>query len=96
MTFMHIRDQVLPKHALGERRFDLVTAENVHDALRARGSQTAAQALEHQQVSLAVALRVLVEPARRRKPVAVVADTALQRASSAHCAGFPDFVEIAG
>jgi len=66
MTYLHIRDQGLPKHALGERRTDGATAEKVHDGLRADGPHAAAQAMAHQQVDFAVALRVLAEPGRRR------------------------------
>lgn len=66
MTYLHIHDQGLPKHAIGERRTDRATADNVQDALRAHGVRTAAKAMEYQQVDLAVALRVLSDPARRR------------------------------
>jgi hypothetical protein len=52
---------------LGERRTDLVTAEKIRDALRARSVHAAAQALEHQQVDLATALRVLAKPEWRRQ-----------------------------
>jgi hypothetical protein len=52
---------------LGERRTDRQTAEKIHDALRARSIHAAAQALEHQQVELATALRVLVRPEWRRQ-----------------------------
>jgi len=66
MTYLHIHDQGLPKYALGERRRDEVTAAHVHDALRARGLPASAQAMEYLQIDMAVALRVLVEPGRRR------------------------------
>lgn len=52
---------------LGERRTDLDTAEKIRDALRARSVHAAAQALEHQQVDLATALRVLAKPEWRRQ-----------------------------
>ena len=71
MTYLHIHDQGLPKRALGERRTDRATADNVEDALRAHGLRPAAQAMQHQYVDLAIALRVLSHPARRRAPVAV-------------------------
>jgi hypothetical protein len=52
--------------SLGERRTDHQTAEKIRDALRARSVHAAAQALEHQQVDLATALRVLAKPEWRR------------------------------
>jgi len=51
---------------IGERRADQQTAEKIRDALRARSIHAAAQALEHQQVDLATALRVLARPEWRR------------------------------
>ena len=51
---------------LGERRTDHQTAEKIFDALRARSVHAAAQALQHQQVDLATALRVLIKPEWRR------------------------------
>ena len=94
MTYLHIHDQGLPKHALGERRIDHVTAENVHDALRAHGLPAAAQALEYQQVDMDVALRVLVEPGRRRGQADMVAPDHLPLAATRQPAGFPDFVAV--
>lgn len=70
MTFLHLHDQGLPIHALGERRVDHATAAKVRDALRAQGRNAAAQAMAHQQVDLAVALRVLVESGRQRAEAA--------------------------
>jgi hypothetical protein len=55
-----------PGNTLGERRTDRQTAEKIRDALRARSVRAAAQALEHQQVDLAIALRVLARPEWRR------------------------------
>jgi hypothetical protein len=56
-----------PRRAtLGDRRTDHDTAEKIRDALRARSIHAAAQALEHQQVDLATALRVLARPEWRR------------------------------
>jgi hypothetical protein len=55
-----------PRDSLGERRSDHQTAEKIRDALRARSIHAAAQALEHQQVDLATALRVLAKPEWRR------------------------------
>ena len=51
---------------LGERRTDHQTAQKIRDALRARSVHAAAQALEHQEVDLATALRVLAKPEWRR------------------------------
>jgi hypothetical protein len=42
-----------------ERRIDDQTASNIADALRARGTQAAAVAMDHLQVDVQVALRVL-------------------------------------
>jgi hypothetical protein len=53
-------------NALGERRTDKQTAQKIRDALRARSVRAAAQALEHQQVDFATALRVLARPEWRR------------------------------
>jgi hypothetical protein len=55
-----------PARALGERRTDHQTAQKIRDALRARSIRAAAQALEHQQVDLSTALRVLARPEWRR------------------------------
>lgn len=71
MTFLHLHDQGLPIHALGERRVDHATATRVRDALRAQGHSAAAQAMAHQQVDLAVALRVLVASGKRRADAAM-------------------------
>jgi len=62
----HGRSRNPRSDSLGERRTDLVTAEKIRDALRARSVHAAAQALEHQQVDLATALRVLAKPEWRR------------------------------
>lgn len=94
MTYLHIHDQGLPKHALGERRIDRVTAENVHDALRAHGLPAAAQAMEYQQVDMDVALRVLVEPDRRRGQADAVATIRSPHAVSSPATDFPDFVAV--
>lgn len=66
MTFLHIADQGLPRPTLGERRNDHATANKIRSALRARERQAAARALAGEQVDLAIALRVLGGPARRR------------------------------
>jgi hypothetical protein len=67
MTYRWIDDQGLLKKMLGERRSDSWTAENVQDALRARGVHAAARAMEYRRVQLETALRVLaVQGARRR------------------------------
>ena len=94
MTFMHIPDQGLPKHALGERRFDVATAENVRDALRAQGPRTAAQAMAHQQVSLAVALRVLADPSRQREKQQAPAVTLAQSVAETKYDELADFAAL--
>jgi hypothetical protein len=70
MSYQWIDDQNQPRHprndALGERRTDRQTAEKIRDALRARSVHAAAQALQHQEVDLATALRVLAKPEWRR------------------------------
>jgi hypothetical protein len=55
-----------PRESLADRRSDRQTAQKIRDALRARSVHAAAQALEHQQVDLATALRVLAKPEWRR------------------------------
>jgi hypothetical protein len=62
----HTRVSAVRIEPLGERRADLRTAQKIRDALRARGIHAAAQALEHQHVDLATALRVLARPEWRR------------------------------
>lgn len=52
--------------SLGERRTDQQTAEKIRDALRSPSVRAAAQALEHQHVDFATALRVLAKPEWRR------------------------------
>ena len=67
MTYRWIDDKGLLKKMLGERRTDRWTAENVQDALRARGVHAAARAMEYRRVQLDTALRILVVPGRRRR-----------------------------
>ena len=67
MTYRWIDDQGLLKKMLGERRSDRWTAENVQDALRARGVHAAARAMEYRRVRLETALRVLAVPGKRRR-----------------------------
>jgi hypothetical protein len=77
MTYLHIHDQGLrqkSEHPLGDRRTDHVTAENIRDALRARGMQAVAQAMAFQQVALSTALRVLANPDKRRERPGMVVD----------------------
>jgi hypothetical protein len=62
----HRRVSSTRREPIGERRTDHQTAQKVRDALRARSVRAAAQALEHQQVALATALRVLARPEWRR------------------------------
>lgn len=93
MTYLHIHDQGLPKHALGERRSDCATADDVDDALRAQGLRAAAQAMEHQHVDLAVALRVLSHSGRRRSHAQASAINH-PHAPQPHRAGVPDFAAV--
>lgn len=94
MTYLHIHDQGLPQRALGERRSDRATADNVEDALRAHGLRAAAQAMEHQHVDLAIALRVLSHPARRRAPLPVAAAPEQLRPARPHSATPDDFLAV--
>jgi hypothetical protein len=70
MSYQWIDDHNQPRHprseSLGDRRSDRQTAEKIRDALRARSVHAAAQALQHQEVDLATALRVLAKPEWRR------------------------------
>lgn len=66
MTYRWIDDQGLLKKMLGERRIDRWTADNVQDALRARGVHAAARAMEYRRVRMETALRVLAKPGKRR------------------------------
>lgn len=70
MSYQWIDDHGLASaprtETLGERRTDYDTAEKIRDALRARSVHAAAQALEHQHVDFATALRVLAKPEWRR------------------------------
>jgi hypothetical protein len=66
MTYRWIDDQGLLKKMLGERRSDRWTADNVQDALRARGVHAAARAMEYGRVRLETALRVLAVAGKRR------------------------------
>jgi hypothetical protein len=94
MTYLHIHDQGLPKQAVGERRSDGVTAGKVEDALRAQGLRAAAQAMEHQQVDLAVALRVLSHPGRRRTSAPVAIAAGQLRPTRPHSATPDDFFAV--
>jgi hypothetical protein len=67
MTYRWIDDKGLLKTMLGERRTDRWTADNVQDALRARGVHAAARAMEYRRVQLDTALRILAVPGRRRR-----------------------------
>lgn len=67
MTYRWIDDQGLLKKMLGERRSDRWTAENVQDALRARGVHAAARAMEYRRVRIETALRVLAVQGKRRR-----------------------------
>ncbi len=94
MTYLHIHDQGLPKRSFGERRTDHATADNVDDALRAHGLRVAAQAMAHQQVDLAIALRVLSHPARRRAPLALAVAPRPLRPARLHSATPDDFFAV--
>jgi hypothetical protein len=76
MTFMWLDNQGLPRrpHARQcfERRVDEHTAADIADALRASGVQAAALAMDHLEVDLTLALRVL-GPARRRRGTSAAA-----------------------
>ena len=76
MTFLHIPHLGLPTHVIGERRSDHGTAAKIHDALRAHGRQAMAHALAHQDVDMALALRVLGAAQRRRDVAADVVSLA--------------------
>jgi len=90
MTFLWIDNQGLPPRHLGERRFerriDERTAGDIADALRARGIQAAALAMDHLQVDMDLALRVLAGQRQRRKVMhdAVQAAYPNRRAASAN------------
>jgi hypothetical protein len=92
MTYLHMHDQGLPKHALGERRNDQLTAEKVRDALRAHGLPAAAQAMACQQVRMDVALRVLATPGRRRGQAGGAATPRAPQAARSQAADFADFI----
>jgi hypothetical protein len=94
MTYLNIHDQGLPKHALGERRTDRATAESVEDALRAHGLRAAAQAMEHQHVDMAIALRVLSHPGRRRVQASTLSAAGSPRSARPHTATPPDFFAV--
>jgi hypothetical protein len=66
MSYQWIDDSKRSRNSLGERRTDLQTAQKIRDALRARSIHAAAQALAHEEVALATALRVLARPEWRR------------------------------
>jgi hypothetical protein len=67
MSYRWIAEQGLLKKMLGERRTDRWTADNVQDALRARGVHAAARAMEYRRVRMETALRVLAVPEKRRQ-----------------------------
>ncbi|WP_036169102.1 hypothetical protein [Massilia sp. 9096] len=70
MTFLWLDNDGLPRRPLRqqrfERRIDDRTAADIADALRARGVQAAALAMDHLQVDMDVALRVLAGATTRR------------------------------
>jgi hypothetical protein len=73
MTFLWIDNQGLPPRHFGghrfERRIDERTASDISDALRARGTQAAAMAMEHLHVDMDLALRVLSGTRKRRSQI---------------------------
>jgi hypothetical protein len=95
MTFLWIDNQGLPTRHLGERRFerriDERTASDIADALRARGIQAAAMAMDHLHIDMDLALRVLAGQRQRRSVMhdAVQAAYPNRRAGSANGA-FPE------
>lgn len=90
MTFLWVENQGLPPRHLGgqrfERRIDDRTANDIADALRARGIQAAAMAMEHLHVDMDLALRVLAGTRKRRSAVreAVQSAYASRRLGSAN------------
>lgn len=66
MTFLHIPDHGRAPHTLGERRRDHATAATIRAALNAPGRQAAARTLARERIDLAIALRILAAPQRRR------------------------------
>lgn len=94
MTFLWIDNQGLPPRHYGahrfERRIDERTAGDISDALRARGIQASAMAMEHLHVDMDLALRVLSGARKRRSALqdAVQAAYGARRSASAN-GGFP-------
>ena len=92
MTFLWIDNQGLPPRHFGahrfERRIDERTAGDIADALRARGIQASAMAMEHLHVDMDLALRVLSGVRQRRSMVqdAVQAAYGRRRAARADSA----------
>lgn len=76
MTFKWLDNQGLPRRPARrlrfERRVDARTAADIADALRASGVQAAALAMDHLQVDLKVALRMLAAVSTRRGAVTTV------------------------
>lgn len=70
MTFLWLDNDGLPRRPLRQRRFerriDEHTAGDIADALRARGIQPAALAMQYLRVDMDVALRVLAGASTRR------------------------------
>lgn len=70
MTYLWIDNQGLPPRHFGahrfERRIDEHTASDIADALRARGIQASAMAMEYLHVDMDLALRVLARANTRR------------------------------
>ena len=69
MTYRWIDDQGLLRKVLGERRNDPLTAAIIEEALRAAAGNvaTAARRMAYRRIDLDVALRVLSDPAKRRR-----------------------------
>jgi hypothetical protein len=71
MTYLRTNSHKVPKLYPGQRRFerriDEHTAADIGDALRADSVQAAAQAMDHLQVDVQVAMRVLAGTTERGK-----------------------------
>jgi hypothetical protein len=101
MTFLWIDNQGLPPRHYGgarfERRIDELTASNIADALRARGIQPAALAMEYLRVDMDLAVRVLAGARKRRSALQEAITYRTRRPASAHCDPLEDLApELAG
>lgn len=67
MTYRWIDDQGTLRKLLGERRKDPWTAALIEGALRSGTPACAARAMAYRRVDIAIALRVLTSPTKRRQ-----------------------------